>query len=490
MKKKILTILLALFVLLSGCGKQPENSNAWKDPVLVAFDVFAVNDLHGKLADTDQQPGVDELSTYLKQARESGNVILLSTGDMWQGASESNLTNGLIVTDWMNELDFTAMTVGGHEFDWGEDKIRENLAAAEFPFLAINVYNRETNTRVEYCQSSVVVEIEGAQIGIIGAIGDCYYSISSANTQDIYFKTGNELTALVKEESAKLRREGVDFIIYTIHDGYDQNYAGSGVMEVKNRDLKAYYDGVLSNGYVDLVFEADTHYSYVLRDEFGVYHLQCGGNNQGVSHAKVILDIANGEVMVPTAELLDAGKYSYLEDDPVVEDLFEKYADAIAPATRFLGNNGQYRNRDAICQLVAKLYCEKGVEKWGAEYDIVLGGGYISCRSPGYLPAGEVLYSHLQALLPFDNQIMLCSIKGRDLVNKFLETDNEAYYIQTTAYGEEIRDHIDPNETYYVITDSYSAEYTYNRMTVIDTYDETTFARDLVAEYITGGGLG
>ena len=483
-------LLLALLLVLTGCGTAESPSNSWKDPELVTFEIYAINDLHGKLADTDQQPGVDELSTYLKQAQASGNVILLSTGDMWQGASESNLTGGFMVTEWMNELSFAAMTIGGHEYDWGEEQIRQNKNLAEFPFLGINVYNRATNQQVDYCQSSMVVDVDGAQIGIIGAIGNCYYSIDSEKSKDVYFKTGGELTALVKAESDKLRKQGVDFIIYAIHDGFDQNSSGNSVMSVENRDLASYYDPALSAGYVDLVFEADTHYTYVLQDQQGVYHLQCGGNNQGVSYAKVLIDKANNEKMVFAAELLGASKYSHLEDDPAVAKLFEKYEEQIAPATKVLGNNGQYRNGAGVCQLVADLYCEKGAEKWGDAYDIVLGGGYISCRSPGYLPAGEVTYSQLQSLLPFDNTITLCSIKGSDLISKFLETDNDAYYIKTTAYGESIRDRIDPKGTYYVVTDSYSSGYAKNNMTVIDTYSPDTFARDLVADYVNQGGLG
>ena len=38
----------------------------------------------------------------------------------------ANLTAGLIMTDWMNELDFTAMTLGNHEYDWGEEYIESN----------------------------------------------------------------------------------------------------------------------------------------------------------------------------------------------------------------------------------------------------------------------------------------------------------------------------------------------------------------------------
>ena len=501
---KKVCFLLALLLLLTGCSKAEEipqttqpatqateqgNAGGASDSPLVVLNIFAVNDLHGKLADTDSQPGVDELSTYLKQARQTDHTILLATGDMWQGASESNLTGGLIITDWMNQLDFDAMTVGGHEYDWGEEQLLRNLELAEFPFLAINIYSRETDERVEYCQSSVMLDIDGAKIGIIGAIGDCYNSISSQHTEGFYFKVGDELTELVKAEAEKLRSEGADFIIYTIHAGAEKTNTVAKPMPVSAADLEDYYDISLSDGYVDLVFEADSHFTYTLQDRHGVYHLQAGGNNKGISHAGVLIDTDNDESLVFTAELITANQYSYMEDDPVVEKLLEKYQEEIAPATRMLGNNSDFRSGDSIRQLVADLYCAVGEETWGEEYDIVLGGGFISCRSPGYLPAGEVSYSQLMALLPFDNQITLCTISGRDLLSKFLETPHESYFIKMTDYGTRIRNGIDPDGIYYVVTDTYSAYYAPNNMTVVDTYSDSIFARDLVADYISEGGM-
>lgn len=480
---KKLCLLLAVVFVLAGCGKQPEaqptqaaeTGNPW-----VSFDIYAINDLHGKLVDTDAQPGLDELSTYLKQG--SGNTLLLATGDMWQGASESNLTGGKIITQWMNGLDFTAMTMGGHEYDWKEAGIRENQQLAQFPFLGINIYNRETDQQVDYCQSSVLVDQDGVQIGIIGAIGNCYYSIASQNVQDVYFKTGAELTELVRQEARKLRNEGADFIIYMLHDGHDVTMPGTKPLAVSDDELEGYYDPSLSED-VDLVFEADTHYWYVLQDGRGVYHLQAGGNNSGISHAKVLIHKKTGESSVVSAELIPSSKYQHLEKDPLVEKLLEQYADQIAPASRILGVNDRYRSGAQLCQLVAQLYCEKGAEKWGAQYDIVLGGGYLSCRSPGYLPEGEVTYSQLQSLLPFDNEITLCTIGGQDLLDKFLQTSHSAYYIETTPYGERIRSSIDPDGTYYVVTDRYTADYAPNRMTVVESYGENIFARDLLADY-------
>ena len=102
---------------------------------------------------------------------------------------------------------------------------------------------------------------------------------------------------------------------------------------------------------------------------------------------------------------------------------------------------------------------------------------------------GDVTYADLQALLPFNNDIVLCSIKGRDLKEKFFETDNDRYFIAYGQYGEDVRRNIDPNETYYIIVDSYTSHYAPNRLTVVAEYTPGIYARDLLADYIAAGGL-
>ena len=159
MKRKIsllISALLVLSLLLGACadntplcahtdGNDDGICDGCAVSVLVVVDFYAVNDLHGKLDDTDSQPGVDELSTYLEKARKTDDyAIFLSSGDMWQGSAESNMTHGLIVTDWMNELDFVSMTLGNHEF-WGRtfeetlQKLKEQTVADK----NIRVHQRE-----------------------------------------------------------------------------------------------------------------------------------------------------------------------------------------------------------------------------------------------------------------------------------------------------------------------------------------------------------
>ena len=461
-----------------------------KGSVIVYFDFYAINDLHGKFANADSHPGVDELTTYLKNARKDNpNSIFLSAGDTYQGSAESNMTKGLILTDWMSNLGFAAMAIGNHEYDWGEEYIQTNSNAAEFPFIAINIYDRDTNELADYCVPSTVVDADGVQIGIIGAIGDCYSSIATDKSEDVYFKVGAQLTALVKAESKRLKEEeGADFIVYVIHDGYGKSNYGS-VQKVTSYQLSSYYDTSLSDGYVDLVFEGHTHQGYLLLDEHGVYHLQNRGDNKGgISHAEVAINTVTMEHDVK-AELIDHDEYIDLDEDPIVEELLEKYDELISPALEIVGYNSAYRSGSYMKQLVADLYYEFGLSEWGDQYDIVLGGGFMSVRSPYNLYTGDVMYSDLQSLFPFDNRLTLCSVKGKDLKSKFFETQNGDYYIAYGDYGAEVKKNIDSNATYYIIVDTYTAYYAPNRLTVIEEYDYDLFARDLLAEYIENGGL-
>ncbi len=494
MKIRLLSCLLLVVLLLVSCGGTPpavtppdgggevgdctgaEHVDANDDDVCdvchgnvsCVVDFYAINDLHGKFEDTSSQPGVDELSTYLENMKKTDDhTVFLSSGDMWQGSGESNFTKGNIVTDWMNAMGFVSMTLGNHEYDWGVEYIRQNAALAEFPFLALNIYDRATDQPVDYCEPSLIVERGGAKIGIIGAMGDCYSSILQSQVADVYFQTGDALSALIRRESQNLREAGADVVILSIHDGIDN------------------YDETLSDGYVDLVFEGHTHSGYVKRDSYGVYHLQNGGDNKGLSHVEMKINVANDTCRIKQANFVTNSAYSNLQDHPIVDQLMAKYADAIAAGDVVLGKNDYRLSGDALADLVMELYLQVGLEKWGSEYPIVAAGGSLSTRSPYDLAAGDVRYSQLMMLLPFDNQITLASIQGRDLTRVLLENTDDRYHL---AIIDDMPT-IDPNETYYVIADTWTSTYSYSNMTIVDYYDPSVYARDLVAEYIQAGGM-
>ena len=129
-----------------------------------------------------------------------------------------------------------------------------------------------------------------------------------------------------------------------------------------------------------------------------------------------------------------------------------------------------------------------GVAQWGDDYDIVLGGGFIKTRSPYDLDPGNITYSTIQSLFPFDNQILLCKVKGSTLFDIFMSGQNN-YHVDYTQYGQEVQSNFSRSATYYVVTDSYTSSYYPDRITVVERYDNTVFARDLIADFIEAGGL-
>ena len=448
----------------------------------VELSFYAVNDLHGKFMDTTGQPGVDEFTTYLKNlyADDSREEIVLSSGDMWQGTVESSSNKGQLMTEWMNEVGFVSMTLGNHEYDWGVGALTPNSEQANFPFLAINV--RQNGSEVDYCQASTIVEKAGVKVGIIGAIGDCLSSISGDFTKGLSFSTGNILTSLVKSEATRLRsEENCDFIVYSIHDG-GSDFSPSGINSVTNSDM-SWYDSSLSNGYVDLVFEAHTHQRYILQDEYGVYHMQGGGENKYISCAEVSFNTVTNKYSV-NPRLIGSGEYasSSITGDPVVGEIFNQYFPDSNPYDT-IGTNRSYRNSNTICNLVAELYYNKGIEVWGTRYDIVLGGGYLKTRNPYDVAAGNVTYADLFSILPFDNEIVLGKISGKYLKSQFL-AGKDNYHIYTNLTSSQVSD----SKDYYIIVDSYSSTYYYNHITEIARLDSGTYARDLLAQFVKSGG--
>ena len=319
-----------------------------------------------------------------------------------------------------------------------------------------------------------MIERGGVQIGIIGAIGDCYDSISSEMTQGISFKTGSALTSLVKAESDKLRNDGADVIIYLIHDGTSYNKI----------NISDYYDETLSkDGYVDVVFGGHTHSYYATYDEYDVPHLQAGGDNsQAMAHVELDVNIANGDVNVNTSRYVSHNECSSYSKSSLIGDLVSQY-DELLWIYDSKGKNNSYRESDDIKSLIPKLYYEAAIEKWGSKYNIVLAGGQFNVRSPYDIPAGDVSYALIYRILPFDNALYLCKIKGSNLKSQFINNSKYNNYLKSGFKASDIVN----NQYYYIVADSWTAFYYLVNCEVVEIYDETTFARDLLAEYIKQG---
>ncbi len=128
MRKAKLLALLAIPTMLAGCSKvdfehlsldvekikidvptKPNYGGAIKtDGVFDYIDIYETSDFHGAVnySEKDRTIGITKLASYFNKKRESnpGGTIIVSSGDMWQGTAESNLTRGYLMTHSMNYM--------------------------------------------------------------------------------------------------------------------------------------------------------------------------------------------------------------------------------------------------------------------------------------------------------------------------------------------------------------------------------------------------
>lgn len=83
--------------------------------------------------------GVARRSEMIKTIRSSSDhVLLLDSGDFFQGTPYFNLFGGAVEIAAMNSMKYDASTLGNHEFDNGVDSLAKQLSMARFPIINSN----------------------------------------------------------------------------------------------------------------------------------------------------------------------------------------------------------------------------------------------------------------------------------------------------------------------------------------------------------------
>ena len=234
---KINATVILLTAVIGACAV---NDRAMRpDDTLVVISVLGTNDVHGQLLPQDGRGGLTTLSGYIEALRaarsaDSGGMLLIDAGDMWQGTLESNLSEGATVVEAYNVLGYTAATIGNHEFDFGpagpaatphseaddaRGALKLRATEANFPFLAANLIDTETNQPVDWpnVKPSVIVEVAGVRVGILGIMSsNALATTMAANVRGLRVAP---LAETILNEATLLRGQGVALVIVTAHAG-------------------------------------------------------------------------------------------------------------------------------------------------------------------------------------------------------------------------------------------------------------------------------
>jgi 2',3'-cyclic-nucleotide 2'-phosphodiesterase/3'-nucleotidase len=176
MKVKNIFQFLFLFLAFFIPSAQTENLDT-----TTSINIIYTSDIHAKLFDynymtgkKDNRGGMVNLAAIIKKIRnECKYSILIDNGDTIQGKPVTDdLYNTLLVKQKhpliaaMNYLDYDAMVLGNHEFNFGLKLIDKIKKEANFPLLSANVKFKKNGA--DFAKPWIIIERGGIKIGIIG----------------------------------------------------------------------------------------------------------------------------------------------------------------------------------------------------------------------------------------------------------------------------------------------------------------------------------
>jgi len=420
------------------------------------LDFYNLNDTHGATenVESSNEPGISKLSTFLKNKKTENKdgFIFTSTGDMWQGSADSNITRGRLVTEWMNHLECSAMALGNHEFDWELNTIVKNDKMANFDYLACNIIDTKTNKEVDWVKPFTTETKNGVNIGYIGAIGEgITSSILASNVKGLKF---DKIDNYVTKWSSYLKENGADVVVLLLHDEVS-----------KAADL-------VSKNVVDAVFCGHTHTVENLYRN-GVYSIQAGSNGQYVGHISLNYDFSSKTVSSLKGEVIGMSDY-FLEKDQATEDIYQKYLvnEINAVKNEVVGYTSTKLSKSKVIELLLK-YMYKYYQDEIHEPNIdIFRVTHNNARSE--IPAGNITYGAIYKALPFDNYLSIIKKKG----SKFSYDDYGTHYYPNGSST-------DPNKYYYCLTMNYISEYehTDDDYTIEKNYLDV-FMRDIFKKYV------
>ena len=468
---------LVVLALLLGC--RPPPVAAEPEPA-TTLTILAVNDFHGglyeaPLADQPDQAvgGLPWLAGAVDAVRqEDPDLLLLDGGDMFQGSWPVNATQGMGSVRAMNLLGLDAAAVGNHEFDYGPladgdpENRRGALEAAareaEFTWLSANLFT-EGGARwsPEGIAPWTLLERKGLRIGVVGlSTVTTPQTTLLENVEDLDFREGVQA---VEEILPEVREAEPDVMVLVAHltgrcepAGYLQlgepctpgDEIGALLTELPRGTFDVMVLGhthtlmahrvddtfLLQNrsqghvlGRVDLVVgpEGVDHDASTIHPPWAMVHAPvdpgCEEGEYDLSPQEL-----DGRTVTPSAEALDLVRS--------LEEEAGSLCDPVGCAARVLE-----RSREAESEVGNLLSDAIAWAFPDADFALQNSGGLRA-----NLPEGTLRREHLQAVMPFDNRVVVVELTGAQVQKLLRIGSSGAQGIMQVAGA---RFHFDPSIT-------------------------------------------
>ena len=436
-----LTLVLLLTLVLVARSFVPDR---------VQITILGTTDLHGNINPIDyytnksDNRGLAKVATLIKRIRkEHANVLLIDSGDTIQGSpleSFHGRKNNQPIDPMMlamNSLNYDAMTVGNHEYNFGLKVLEKARGEANFPWLSANTY--DIAKQQPHYKPYIVKEVAGVRIGILGLTTPGVPNWDNPpNYAGLEF---HEPVSEARKWVPILRdKEKADIVVIAMHMGLGEDLrtgeASPGQVAHENEAISI----AKEVPGVDVIFMGHTHREVPSLYINGVLLTQANYWGKNLARADIYLQktVAGGwRLYAKSARTLPTD--DKVEPDPDVTKLAEPYDNETQGwLAKVIGQSAEEltakeaRFRDtAILDLIQKVQLEAGK----ADVSMV-----ASFNSEARIAKGPVSVRDIAGLYVYENTLVVLEVTGQQLKDAL---EHSAKYFKTYVPGKPASDLVD-----------------------------------------------
>ena len=153
---------------------------------------------------------------------DTAYAALVSVGDFLQGNTTGAISKGQYIIDIMHDMDYHAVTLGNHEFDYGVPRMKELLGQLGAPVVCANFF--EAGESFPVYASYVIRQYGNKRVAFIGACtpetmileGYAFYDTNGILLYDLKQRAFYQI---IQEAVDAARLEGADYVVLLSHVG-------------------------------------------------------------------------------------------------------------------------------------------------------------------------------------------------------------------------------------------------------------------------------
>ena len=414
---------LFLFILLLTLAFLPFTSQS-APPERVQITILGTTDLHGNIYPVDyytnkpDNRGLAKVGTLIKRVRqEHKNVLLVDSGDTIQGTpleyyhNKKNNKPPDPMMLAMNSLNFDAMALGNHEYNFGLQVLEKARSEAKFPWLSANTYEKGTD-KTHY-QPYLVKEVSGVRIGILG-----FTTPGIPNWENVQNYAGLEFrepTAEARKWVALLReKENVDMVVVPMHMGLEEDLRTGQINpgQVTNENMAIAIAKQVPG--VDVIFMGHTHRDVPSLFLNGVLLTQANHWGRHLARADFYLEKEGERWRVYAKSARTIPVDDRVEADPEILQLTAPYHEETQQwLSRAIGESNEEltaaeaRFKDtAILDLIQRVQLETG------KADVSMAAVF---NPQARIPKGPVTVREIASLYVYENTLVVLEVTGQQL---------------------------------------------------------------------------